>query len=375
MRREGESRAPKALQIQSKLYQLGDLYCECGKPMQDMGKRLCAGCMAKRRGTRIEGFLIKQTRSRSELAKFWIAVEHQDIYCYRDKSDKSYKCVHGLIGCIVKEEPAEKHGKETLYPFALHFANGKVKRYYAMSKDHLKKWLQSLKRNTNTAVISDYYDFKQELGKGRFGSVSLGIHKKTGKKVAIKCMNKGVMSAQELALVQAEVEVLRICQHPNIVRLYDTFESANHIYLVMELLEGGDMMDYLQKKEFKVPEARAAKIIHSLAAALYYLHSYGIVHRDLKPDNVLLESRREDSDVKLIDFGLSKIVGPTEQCTEGCGTLFYAAPEIVEKRPYDKSVDIWAVGVIAYLLLTGELPFNDLDDQKLIKYADFADVL
>eukprot|EP01022_Parablepharisma_sp_SALTPOND_P021274 TRINITY_DN4116_c0_g2_i1.p1 TRINITY_DN4116_c0_g2~~TRINITY_DN4116_c0_g2_i1.p1 ORF type:complete len:288 (-),score=33.24 TRINITY_DN4116_c0_g2_i1:1003-1866(-) len=187
-------------------------------------------------------------------------------------------------------------------------------------------------------------------------------------------MKKTVMTPQELELVRSEIEVLKVCQHPNIVRLYDVFESEDLIYVVMELLEGGDMMEYIEKKDYKIPEPRAAKIVHSLSTALYYLHSYGIIHRDLKPDNVLLQSKHEDSDVKLIDFGLAKFLGPGEYCTESCGTLHYAAPEVVEGKPYDKTADIWSLGIVAYLLISGDVPFQNPDDKKLMNMIVYDEV-
>lgn len=138
----------------------GLLYCQCGQYIEDFCRRLCKNCLLKRKGTRIEGYLIKLTRSKSKLEKFWIAIEHQEIYCYTNKSRRKYKCVHSLFDCIVKEEPAEMKGKITLYPFSIHFANKKVKKYYAMSKLHLEKWLNTLKKNTNYTNLKDYYSVK-----------------------------------------------------------------------------------------------------------------------------------------------------------------------------------------------------------------------
>ncbi len=113
----------------------------------------------------------------------------------------------------------------------------------------------------------------------------------------------------------------------------------------MELLKGGDLFSYLEKKKFKIPETRAAKIVHSLATATYYLHCYGITHRDMKPENVLMVDESDSSDVKLVDFGLSKIIGPNETCNDPFGTLSYVAPEVLLQQPYAKSVDIWSLGI------------------------------
>ncbi len=195
-----------------------------------------------------------------------------------------------------------------------------------------------------------------------------GIHKKTGKKVAIKVMKKSMMTQQDVELVRQEIEILKICQHPNLIRMLDVFENVDHIYIVMEILDGGDLFAYLEKRKFRIPEQRASKIMHSLSAGLYYLHSYGIVHRDIKPENVLMVDKTENSDVKIVDFGLSKMVGPAQLCTEPFGTLSYVAPEVLLQKPYGKAVDVWGLGVLAYLMLVGSLPFDHEDDREVAQY-------
>lgn len=134
----------------------------------------------------------------------------------------------------------------------------------------------------------------------------------------------------------------------------------------MELLRGKDLFHYLEKRAFKISEERACNIFHSLAAAIYYLHSYGILHRDLKLDNVLMVNDKEDSDVKIVDFGLSKILGPSETCADPFGTIGYAAPEVLYRNPYNKSADIWSLGVLLYILLTGYGPFEDEDETAIV---------
>ena len=206
------------------------------------------------------------------------------------------------------------------------------------------------------------------MGEGKFGTVKSAIHRKTGKRVAIKVMKKSIMSSEDLELVKAEIEIMKICQHPNLIRMLDLFENIDHIYIVMELLEGGDLFTYLEKRKFVIPEKTASRIIHSLAAGLFYLHSYGVVHRDMKPENVLMVSKDENSDVKIVDFGLSKMVGPGQLCTEPFGTLTYVAPEVLQQIPYGKEVDVWSLGILAFLMLVGCLPFDDDDDVELAKY-------
>lgn len=192
-----------------------------------------------------------------------------------------------------------------------------------------------------------------------------GVHKKTGRQVAVKIIRKKTMTHEKIGLVKQEIEILKICQHPNLIHMLDVFEEFEHIYIVMEILHGGDLLQYLERHKYSVSEQRAAQIVKSLAEGLHYLHSYGILHRDIKPENILMVDESEGSDVKIADFGLSKLVGPVQLSKEPFGTLAYLAPEILLERPYGKAVDVWSLGVIAHLLLIGSLPFECDDDQKL----------
>lgn len=136
----------------------------------------------------------------------------------------------------------------------------------------------------------------------------------------------------------------------------------------MEHCAGGDLFSYLEDRGFKLKEERAAKIIHKLSTAIYFLHEYGIVHRDLKPENILMTDRSDDADIRLLDFGLGKIIGPNETCKDPFGTLSYVAPEILLEEPYNSKVDLWAIGIIAYLLLAGFLPFDsDVSEKEIAR--------
>ncbi len=145
----------------------------------------------------------------------------------------------------------------------------------------------------------------------------------------------------------------------------------------MEQLNGGDLFTYLEKRSFTVTEQRAKELSHQIATALYYLHSYGVAHRDLKPENILMEDDSDKAGLKIVDFGLSKIIGPNETSLDPFGTLSYVAPEVLLQKPYGKEVDYWSLGVITYLLLSRVLPFDDEDDKEIARQtiqdaADFS---
>ena len=196
------------------------------------------------------------------------------------------------------------------------------------------------------------------MGKGGFAQVLLAENKQTKKDVAIKILKKDKMSLSDLELYRHEIEAMRLSQHPNIIQCYDVLEDAKHLYLTMEYLKGGDLVDYLNDCKYRISEQRAGKITLSIVKALVYMHKIGIVHRDIKPENVMLADKSPDSDVKIVDFGLAVLLGNKEKCSMKVGTLAYTAPEILIGLPYDKAVDYWGLGMITYFLLSGKLPFD-----------------
>ena len=140
--------------------------------------------------------------------------------------------------------------------------------------------------------------------------------------------------------------------------MIETFENNENFFIILEYLEGRDLFEYLSKRDFKITEDRARKIAHQVANALVYLHTYGIAHRDIKLENILMVSDSNDSDIKLVDFGLSKFLGPTETATDPYGTLAYVAPEVLMQKPYRFNGDVWSLGIIIYVILSGMLPFD-----------------
>jgi len=205
--------------------------------------------------------------------------------------------------------------------------------------------------------IEDVYDIKDELGKGAFSVVKLAIHKTTGEKVAVKIIDKKAASTQQdEQRLKTEVEILKKVKHTNIVCLKDMYESNEKLCLVMELVTGGELFDKIVEKG-QYTEKDASVVVKNIVSAVEYLHSINIAHRDLKPENLLLKAGKNDTDVMLSDFGLSKIIGVESMMETACGTPYYVAPEVLSATGYDKEVDLWSVGVITYLLLCGFPPF------------------
>jgi serine/threonine protein kinase len=171
--------------------------------------------------------------------------------------------MHNLVGVFIKDDLEEYLDSTTvLYPFSLIFPGNKPKTYYLLNKEDKEKWMDQIKKVIGYSNLFDFYEVKETLGKGKFGLVKAAVHKKTGKKVAVKVMSKKEMTVQDVELQRREIEILKMCQHPYIIRLLDIFENEDHIYIVMENLSGGDLFTYLEKRKFTVSEHRAKVISH-----------------------------------------------------------------------------------------------------------------
>jgi len=305
--------------------------------------------------------------------ELWFKLVYKDLFYYKNKNEKVHRGMHNLSGLFLQAQGLKEIKGRKMYCFNILFPS-KNRIYYCDNETEYNNWISALKKATGYTNLLDIYDIKQKLGKGKFGLVKLGINKETNDKVAVKVMNKNNMDSSDLELVRTEIEILKICQHPYIIKLYDIFENVDYIYIIMEYCSGGDLFSFLQKRNFILKEDKVATIMYKLCKAVFYVHSYGIAHRDIKPENVLLTSEDEDADIRLLDFGLSKIVGPNQKCTEPYGTLTYCAPEIILDKPYLKTVDSWSLGVMTYLMLSGSLPFSGKDEHEIAKNVVYSKV-
>jgi len=218
----------------------------------------------------------------------------------------------------------------------------------------------------NADALYAKYDIKEELGAGAFSLVKLAVEKSTGKKFAVKIIEKKNVEGQYSKNLQNETEILKRVNHPNIIKLVEMFDSNEFLFLVMELTTGGELFDRIVAKGCYT-EDEASELVRKIVEAIKYLHDIGICHRDLKPENLLLGSADSDVDVKIGDFGLSKIISKKMMMQTACGTPGYVAPEVLDASGYDKEVDMWSVGVITYILLCGFPPFYGDSVPKLFE--------
>ncbi|XP_078055567.1 calcium/calmodulin-dependent protein kinase type II subunit gamma-like isoform X6 [Mustelus asterias] len=213
--------------------------------------------------------------------------------------------------------------------------------------------------------FSDEYQLYEELGKGAFSVVRRCVKLSTGQEYAAKIINTKKLSARDHQKLEREARICRLLKHPNIVRLHDSISEEGFHYLIFDLVTGGELFEDIVAREY-YSEADASQCIHQILESVNHIHQHDIVHRDLKPENLLLASKCKSAAVKLADFGLAIEVQGDQQAWFGfAGTPGYLSPEVLRKDPYGKPVDIWACGVILYILLVGYPPFWDEDQHKL----------
>uniref|UniRef100_A0A671MDV1 calcium/calmodulin-dependent protein kinase n=1 Tax=Sinocyclocheilus anshuiensis TaxID=1608454 RepID=A0A671MDV1_9TELE len=235
---------------------------------------------------------------------------------------------------------------------------------------------------TTCTRFTDEYQLYEELGKGSFSVVRRCVKLCTGQEYAAKIINTKKLSARDHQKLEREARICRLLKHPNIVRLHDSISEEGFHYLLFDLVTGGELFEDIVAREY-YSEADASHCIHQILESVNHIHHHDIVHRDLKPENLLLASKCKNAAVKLADFGLAIEVQGDQQkkiqlfciicLTSGiqmvfsgfAGTPGYLSPEVLRKEAYGKPVDIWACGVILYILLVGYPPFWDEDQHKL----------
>ncbi|XP_066449241.1 calcium/calmodulin-dependent protein kinase type II subunit beta isoform X9 [Eleutherodactylus coqui] len=213
--------------------------------------------------------------------------------------------------------------------------------------------------------FTDEYQLYEEIGKGAFSVVRRCVKLCTGHEYAAKIINTKKLSARDHQKLEREARICRLLKHPNIVRLHDSISEEGFHYLIFDLVTGGELFEDIVAREY-YSEADASHCIQQILEAVLHCHQMGVVHRDLKPENLLLASKCKGAAVKLADFGLAIEVQGEQQAWFGfAGTPGYLSPEVLRKEAYGKPVDIWACGVILYILLVGYPPFWDEDQHKL----------
>ncbi len=200
-----------------------------------------------------EGYLFKYINDKFN--KLWFKLVHNDLYFFKNKNELQHKGLHNLSGVFLEELPNLNKNDKIYYGFSLTFPN-KKRDYYTDDINSYTLWLDSLRAVTGSLSLTKDYTIGEEIGNGKFGVIKLCINKKTKQKYALKIQSKKDMDTNDLELVRAEIEILKICQHPNIIKLYDIFENSEYFYIIMEYCSGGDLFSYIEKRNFKLPEKK-----------------------------------------------------------------------------------------------------------------------
>uniref|UniRef100_A0AAQ4Q744 Protein kinase domain-containing protein n=1 Tax=Gasterosteus aculeatus aculeatus TaxID=481459 RepID=A0AAQ4Q744_GASAC len=210
-------------------------------------------------------------------------------------------------------------------------------------------------------VRTDFEGPEEEI---LLGLVKLGIHCVTCQKVAIKIVNREKLSESVLMKVEREIAILKLIEHPHVLKLHDVYENKKYLYLVLEHVSGGELFDYLVKKGRLTPK-EARKFFRQIMSALDFCHSHSICHRDLKPENLLLD---EKNNIRIADFGMASLQVGDSLLETSCGSPHYACPEVIRGEKYDgRKADVWSCGVILFALLVGALPFDDDNLRNLLE--------
>jgi len=231
--------------------------------------------------------------------------------------------------------------------------------------------------------VRDTWDLSTILGSGGFSDVRLGIRLQSGERRAVKVIDKAKFNAfrktrDSHLTLRSEAEMLTGLEHSGVVRFYEWFETSTRLFLVMELLGGGDLLDYILEHGC-LAEAMACRLFREICEAVAYLHARGVVHRDLKPENVMLTTRSDDAHAKVVDFGLARKNVQSRDCRTFCGTPQYFAPEVIStlkdraegsESGYGTQVDAWSLGVVLYIMLSGAPPFDDEDGRLYRRILD-----
>lgn len=225
------------------------------------------------------------------------------------------------------------------------------------SKGSVKRTSTGILIKKSTMIVQNFRDLQEEykigekLGSGSYGVVNSCTHITTGQERAVKIIEK--KKIKNIAQFRTEIKILQTLDHPNVIKMYEFFENDKEIFLILEKCTGSELFDRVIEKEF-FSEKEAAIVFKQILQAINYCHNNGVCHRDLKPENFIFATKDEDSDIKIIDFGLSKIFDPSSTSyaamKTGCGTPYYISPEVLTHN-YNHMCDMWSAGCILYVLL------------------------
>ena len=308
----------------------------------------------------------------NKLNKYYAMLSDKEILFF-DSELKKELCDLWYINKTYISTNKEKINGTNYYVINITFNNNGINKLYFIDEKTCKKYSKIIKNSIKNLDFEEYYEKIEKLGQGHFGKVYKFKNKLTGQIYAVKIINKQETNEKDLELIRQEKNYLKLIKHPNIISLKDYFEDEKYIYFVTEYYNGGDIITLLeekQKEKSKISEKMAAKIIRKITEGLKYLNFFGIIHRDIKPENIMFSQQNDFKSLKIIDLGVCQTLTYGELAREPIGTNGYICPEIYLHQSYSFKIDVWSLGIILYLLITGGiLPFEDekMDDKIIGK--------
>ena len=298
------------------------------------------------------------------IKKYYGELRGKDILFFASKLKNELCTIWNISKCIIIPLEKINISKYTYYPIKFINYNKSFCLIYFEDNEKRNLFLKKCEENTSYIKIEDLFEFKEKIGQGNFGLVRKCIEKNTGKEYAVKIMDKNKIKKKDLQFIIQERNYMILIKHPNIVSLVQDFEDENYIYFVMEYFKGGDLSKYMKRIKENMKEKNleriAAKIIRIIAQGVEYLNQFGIVHRDLKPENIVFGIEDDIKSIKIIDLGVAITLPFGQQSSDPIGTLAYISPEMFTHNPYSYKVDVWAIGILLYWLVSGGiLPFDD----------------
>ncbi|KAL4508084.1 hypothetical protein ABPG72_021457 [Tetrahymena utriculariae] len=315
----------------------------------------------------IEGTLFRKSIKKG----YWKSNTYQlignKLIKFTPESGKPEKFVNIENYRLDKIKLEEKGDKDIKYGFRLTH-NCKFMELYARNKEHMLMWFELLKRQCVLTTFQNDYSTIKLMGKGNFARVYYARSKLTGGEFAVKAFEKDKFAQIEIdrpALIK-EISILRKMNHPGVIKMYEVYENETHIFLVNELLKGGELFHKL-KGHGQFDEVYVAQLMTTLLDSIHYISQRNILHRDIKPENLILRSKNDDTDLCLADFGLADYYDPNGgYMFQRCGTPGYVAPEVLADKIYDFKVDTFSAGVIMFILLTGSSPFKGKSYDEIV---------